>query len=132
MALRTQAARSPVPVVLEADQVGRYPQDAESTVYFCTLEALQNVAKHARASAATVRLSGSADTLEFSVSDDGAGFPAAATRHGSGLQGMSDRLAAHGGTLTVRSQPGHGTTITGRLPTSERTAAAGFPAASPG
>ena len=132
MALRTQAARSPVPVVLEADQVGRYPQDAESTVYFCTLEALQNVAKHARASAATVRLSGSAGTLEFSVSDDGAGFPAAATRHGSGLQGMSDRLAAHGGTLTVTSQPGQGTTITGRLPTSERTAPAGFPPASPG
>jgi len=90
------------------------------------------VAKHARASAATIRLSGSAGTLEFSVSDDGAGFPAAATRRGSGLQGMSDRLAAHGGTLTVTSQPGHGTTITGRLPTSERTAEAGFPAASPG
>ena len=132
MALRTQAARSPVPVVLEADQIGRYSQDAESTVYFCTLEALQNVAKHARASAVTVRLSGSAGTLEFSVSDDGAGFPAAATRHGSGLQGMSDRLAAHGGTLAVTSRPGQGTTITGRLPTSERTAAAGFPAASPG
>ncbi len=132
MALRAQAARSPVPVVLEADEVGRYPQDAESTVYFCTLEALQNVAKHARASAVTVRLSGSGEVLEFSVSDDGAGFPAAAARHGSGLQGMSDRLAAHGGTLAVRSQPGRGTTITGRLPTSERTAAAGFPAASPG
>ena len=131
MALRAQAARSPVPVVLDADQVGRYPQDAESTVYFCTLEALQNVAKHARASRGMVRLSGSGDTLEFSVSDDGAGFPAG-TSHGSGLQGMSDRLAAHGGTLTVRSQPGQGTTITGRLPTSERTAAAGFPAASPG
>jgi signal transduction histidine kinase len=116
MALRTQAARSAVPVVLEADEVGRYRQDAESTVYFCTLEALQNVAKHARASRATVRLSGSGGTLEFSVSDDGAGFPAAATRHGSGLQGMSDRLAAHGGTLAVRSQPGQGTTITGRLP----------------
>ena len=132
MALRAQAARSPVPVALEADQVGRYPQDAESTVYFCTLEALQNVAKHARATTATVRLSGSGDTLEFSVSDDGAGFPAAATGHGSGLQGMSDRLAAHGGTLTVRSRPGQGTTITGRLPASERMAAAGFPAASPG
>ena len=132
MALRAQAARSPVPVTLEAGQVGRYPQDAESTVYFCTLEALQNVAKHARATAATVRLSGSAGTLEFSVSDNGAGFPAAATRHGSGLQGMSDRLAAHGGTLAVTSQPGQGTTITGRLPTSERTAAAGFPAVSPG
>jgi hypothetical protein len=74
------------------------------------------VAKHARATAATVRLSGSAGALEFSVSDDGAGFPAAATGHGSGLQGMSDRLAALGGTLAVRSQPGQGTTITGRLP----------------
>ena len=131
MALRAQAARSPVPVALEADQVGRYPQDAESTVYFCTLEALQNVAKHAQASAVTVRLSGSGEVLEFSVSDDGAGFPAG-TSHGFGLQGMSDRLAAHGGTLTVRSRPGQGTTITGRLPTSERTAAAGFAAASPG
>jgi signal transduction histidine kinase len=125
MALRAQAARSPVPVALEADRVGRYPQDAESTVYFCTLEALQNVAKHAKASAATISLSGSGDTLEFSVSDDGAGFPAAAARHGSGLQGMSDRLAAHGGTLAISSRPGQGTTITGRLPTSERTNAAG-------
>ena len=116
MALRAQAARSPVPVVLDADQVGRYPQDTESTVYFCTLEALQNVTKHARASRATIHLAGSDDTLEFSVSDDGAGFAAAGTSHGSGLQGMSDRLAAHGGTLTVRSQPGQGTTITGRLP----------------
>jgi signal transduction histidine kinase len=116
MALRTQAARSPVPVVVETDQVGRYPQEAESTVYFCTLEALQNVAKHARASAVTVRLSGSGEVLEFSVSDDGAGFPTAPARDGSGLQGMSDRLAAHGGTLAVRSQPGQGTTITGRLP----------------
>jgi signal transduction histidine kinase len=132
MALRAQSARSPVPVVVEAGQVGRYPQEVESTVYFCALEALQNVAKHARATQATIRLSCSGGTLEFSVSDDGAGFPAAATRHGSGLQGMSDRLAAHGGTLAVRSQPGQGTTITGRLPTSERTAAAGFPAASPG
>jgi signal transduction histidine kinase len=122
MALRAQAARSPVPVALEADQVGRYPQDAESTVYFCTLEALQNVAKHARASAVTVRLSGSGEVLEFSVSDDGAGFPAATARDGSGLQGMSDRLAAHGGTLAVRSHPGQGTTITGRLPASVRLA----------
>ena len=115
-ALRAQAARSPVPAVVEAGQVGRYPPDAESTVYFCTLEALQNVARHARATAATVRLSGTGEVLEFSVTDDGAGFPAAAARHGSGLQGMSDRLAAHGGTLTITSQPGHGTTITGRLP----------------
>ena len=87
--------------------------------------------KHARASRVTVRLSGSGDTLEFSVSDDGSGFPAG-TSHGSGLQGMSDRLAAHGGTLTVRSRPGQGTTITGRLPTSERTDTAGLRPANPG
>ena len=127
MALRVQAARSPVPVLLEADEIGRYPQDTESTVYFCALEALQNVAKHAQASRAAVRLSGSDGTVEFSVSDDGAGFPAG-TSHGSGLQGMSDRVAAHGGTLTVRSRPGQGTTVTGRLPASERTAAGLRPA----
>ena len=117
MALRAQTARSPVPV-FEADEIGRYPQDTESTVYFCALEALQNVVKHARASRAAVRLSGSDGAVEFLVSDDGAGFPAG-TSHGSGLQGMSDRVAAHGGTLTVRSRPGQGTTITGWLPASE-------------
>jgi signal transduction histidine kinase len=122
MALRAQAARSPVPVLLEAGEIGRYPQDTESTVYFCALEALQNVAKHAQASRAAIRLSGSGGILEFSVSDDGAGFPDG-TSPGSGLQGMSDRVAAHGGTLTVRSRPGQGTTITGLLPTSERAAA---------
>jgi len=130
-ALRAQAARSPVPVLLEADEIGRYPQDTETTVYFCALEALQNVAKHAQASRAAIRLSGSGGTLEFSVSDDGTGFPAG-TSHGSGLQGMSDRLAAHGGTLTVRSRPGQGTTITGRLPISQRTDAPGLRPASLG
>jgi signal transduction histidine kinase len=116
VALRAQVNRSPVPVVLEADQVGRYSPDAESTVYFCALEALQNVAKHARATRAVIRLAGREDGLEFSISDDGAGLPAGGLRAGSGLQGMTDRLAAHGGTLDVRSEPGQGTTITGRLP----------------
>ena len=105
-----------MPAQLEADQVGRYPQDAESTVYFCALEALQNVAKHARASAVIIRLTGRPGLLEFSISDDGQGF-SSPDRSGSGLQGMSDRLAAHGGTLEISSQPGHGTTISGRLPT---------------
>jgi signal transduction histidine kinase len=119
VALRTQAAKCPVPVQLEADQVGRYPQDAESTVYFCALEALQNVVKHARASAVTIRLAGRRDALEFSISDDGQGF-STRDRSGSGLQGMSDRLAAHGGTLEVSSRPGYGTTISGRLPARAR------------
>jgi signal transduction histidine kinase len=115
-ALQAQARRAALPVVIEADGVGRYPQDAETTVYFCALEALQNIAKYASASRATVRLSCSASSLRLTVTDDGAGFDTASARSGSGLQGMADRLAALGGTLDVRSRPGHGTTLTGQLP----------------
>ena len=118
-ALEAQARRSPVAVTVEADGLGRYPQEAEAAVYFCVLEALQNVAKYAAASRATVRLAGPSGTggvLEFSVIDDGTGFAPGAAGFGTGLQGMADRMAALGGNLQVRSQPGHGTTVTGRLP----------------
>jgi signal transduction histidine kinase len=121
-ALQAQAARASVPVRIEADGVGRYPPDTESTVYFCALEALQNVAKHAAAERVTVRVSGSDGSLRFAVTDDGAGFNVADARAGSGLQGMSDRLAALGGTFDIRSQPGQGTTITGCLPAAQRAA----------
>jgi signal transduction histidine kinase len=123
-ALEAQARTAPVPVTVEANGLGRYPQEAEAAVYFCALEALQNVAKYARASRATIRLAGpggpdspaAASALEFSVTDDGAGFDPGASGYGTGLQGMADRLAALGGGLQVRSEPGHGTTVTGRLP----------------
>jgi signal transduction histidine kinase len=124
-ALEAQARKAPLPVTVEANGLGRYPQEAEAAVYFCALEALQNVAKYARASRATIRLAGpggpdspaaGAGALEFSVTDDGAGFDPGASGYGTGLQGMADRLAALGGSLQVRSEPGHGTTVTGRLP----------------
>jgi len=124
-ALAAQARKSPVPVTVEADGLARYPQEAEAAVYFCALEALQNVAKYAGASRATVRLAGTtgpcgpggpAGGLEFSVTDDGAGFDPASSGYGTGLQGMADRLAALGGDLRVRSGPGQGTTVTGQLP----------------
>jgi signal transduction histidine kinase len=115
-ALESQARRSPVPVSLEADGIGRYPQEAEAAVYFSCLEALQNVAKYAGASSVTVRLAQSNGSLTFSVSDDGRGFDAATASRGSGLQGIADRLAALGGGLTIRSAPGDGTTVAGRLP----------------
>jgi signal transduction histidine kinase len=115
-ALAGQVRRASLPVSVEADGVGRYPQDTESTVYFCALEALQNVAKYASASQARISLSRASGGLQFSVTDDGAGFDTTATRQGTGLQGMADRLAALGGTLHVRSQPGHGTTVKGWLP----------------
>jgi signal transduction histidine kinase len=115
-ALAAQARKSPVPTSVTADGVGRYPQDLEAAVYFCVLEALQNVAKYAGASRAEVRLAASGDDLRFEVTDDGAGFDPESRGYGTGLQGMVDRLHAHGGTLAVRSSPGAGATIAGRLP----------------
>jgi signal transduction histidine kinase len=115
-ALQAQASRAPLPVFIEADGIGRYPRDAEAAVYFCILEAMQNVAKYSQASRATVAMSCPDGHLEFSVTDDGAGFEPANITQGTGLQGMTDRLAAVGGTLRILSQPGHGTTVSGTLP----------------
>ena len=73
-AIEAQARRSTVPVAIEARGVGRYPEEAEAAVYFCVLEALQNVAKYADGSGVTVRLEASTDELRFTVVDDGRGF----------------------------------------------------------
>jgi signal transduction histidine kinase len=115
-ALQAQARKATVPVSVESDGVGRHPQEVEAAVYFCVLEALQNVAKYANASQATVRLEATDGHLSFTVTDDGAGFDPAATSYGTGLQGMADRLAALDGSIEVRSAPGEGTTVIGRLP----------------
>jgi signal transduction histidine kinase len=115
-ALGAQVRRSPIPIEVHADGVGRYPQDVEAAVYFCTLEALNNVAKYANASAATLRLARSDGHLTFEVRDDGMGFDLAERGHGTGLQGMTDRVEAVGGRLTIESAPGRGTAVTGRIP----------------
>jgi signal transduction histidine kinase len=115
-ALEVQARKAPVPTSVTAGGVGRDPQEMEAAVYFCVLEALQNVAKYAGASRAEVRLAASGHDLTFEVTDDGAGFDPASRGYGTGLQGMEDRLHAHGGTLDVRSSPSAGTTVAGRLP----------------
>jgi signal transduction histidine kinase len=120
-ALQAQAGKAPLPVFIEADGIGRYPRDAEAAVYFCILEALQNVAKYSQASRATVALSCPDSHLEFSVTDDGAGFEPASVTQGTGLQGMTDRLAAVGGSIHISSQPGHGTTVRGTLPVAQVT-----------
>jgi signal transduction histidine kinase len=115
-ALEGQARRSPVPVRIEDQGIGRYPQEIEAAVYFSCLEALQNVAKYAEASVASVVLAQRNGSLVFEVADDGVGFDPQTAERGSGLQGIADRLAALGGELTVRSAPGDGTTVAGRLP----------------
>jgi signal transduction histidine kinase len=115
-ALEAQARKAIVPVSVDPDGVGRYPQEVEAGVYFCVLEALQNVAKYAEAGSVTVRLSQENGNLVFTVTDDGRGFDPQATPSGSGLQNMSDRLEALGGTVEIVSAPGEGTTVTGRVP----------------
>jgi signal transduction histidine kinase len=114
-ALDAQARKAPVPVRVDADGVGRLSQDVEAAVYFSCLEALQNVAKYAQATSATIELRLEASTLRFAVSDDGCGFDASSVS-GSGLQGVTDRLAAIGGTFEVASALGAGTTVVGRVP----------------
>jgi signal transduction histidine kinase len=114
-ALEAQARKVPIPVTLDADGMGRYPQDVEAAVYFSCLEALQNVAKYAHASSVSVRLS-DRDGLTFEVRDDGRGFDVSAASLGSGLQGIVDRVAAIGGTVAVRSAPGEGTMVAGHVP----------------
>jgi signal transduction histidine kinase len=117
-ALESQAGKSAVPVTVEADGVGRYAREAEAAVYFSCLEALQNVAKYASASRATVTLSDGDGLLRFEVSDDGVGFDPAGSSYGSGLQGIADRLAALDGEIEITSTPGVGTTLGGTLPVS--------------
>jgi signal transduction histidine kinase len=117
-ALRAVGARSTIKVELHAREVGRYPPEIESAVYFCVLEALQNALKHADgARSAVITLDGSYSELRFSVRDDGAGTPDGTVRAGAGITNMRDRLAAIGGDVEVRSMPGHGMEVRGRAPT---------------
>jgi signal transduction histidine kinase len=115
-AIEAQARRSPLPVGVEPDGIGRYSQDVESAVYFSVLEGLNNAAKYAGASKVTVRLRHEEGLVVFEVWDDGRGFDPAETGYGTGLQGVADRLDAVGGRLEVMSRPGRGTMIIGKVP----------------
>ena len=117
-AIEAQSRKSQLGVEVDAEDLGRFTPEVEATVYFCTLEALQNVAKYAAADRTVIRLARANGSLSFEVEDDGRGFDpgALATGSGSGLQGMADRLAAVGGSLEIRSAPGRGTTVAGHVP----------------
>lgn len=118
--MRTAANRSTLPATIDVTDVGRYPQEIEAAVYFCVLEALQNAGKHAGdGSAVEVAVVACPDRLEFTVTDDGTGFPResmADVTAGHGFVNMADRLGAVGGELTVESTVGVGTTIGGSIP----------------
>jgi signal transduction histidine kinase len=116
-ALRGLGRGAALPTMVCADGVGRYPAEIETTVYFSCSEALQNAAKHAE-TATGVRISVWQEDgdLHFEASDDGVGFDPASTPPGAGLTNLSERLAAVGGTMTIRSIPGHGTVLGGSMP----------------
>ena len=112
MALPELAGRCPVPVEV-VTEVGRLPEIVEVTAYFVSSEALANVAKHAHASRAWLRVTDDDGQVAVTIRDNGAGGADAA---GSGMTGMADRVEAAGGTLEVESPRGAGTTVTARLP----------------
>jgi signal transduction histidine kinase len=96
--------------------VGRFAPEIESAVYFCCLEALQNVTKHAvGATAVTISIVEN-EGLHFEVVDDGAGFELDQVRPGAGLTNMRDRLAVFGGELVIGSTLGVGTRVSGIVP----------------
>ena len=116
-AIRSRAAKLPMAVHVSADG-GRFSEEVEAAVYFCVLEALQNVTKYANATNVTVQVAPDPDGLRFIVSDDGHGFDPSGTAHGRGLANMTDRVEALGGRLSIRSTPGEGTRIEASIPRS--------------
>jgi signal transduction histidine kinase len=113
-ALRALGRRSPVPVELDVRVDGRLPEPIEVAAYYVVSEMLTNAGKHARASVVEVDAEAADGTLRLCVRDDGVG--GADPLRGSGLVGLKDRVEALGGTLSIHSPAGSGTTVTCDLP----------------
>ena len=115
--LRSAAMQAVLPTTVLAPGVPkRYPRDIESAAYFCCLEAMQNVTKHAHDATAVVIDITDDGVLRFEVRDDGAGFDQRSAPVGVGMTSMRDRLAAVAGELAIVSSPGRGTRVIGRIP----------------
>src|SRR6266536_2735670 len=113
-ALKVLARRCPLPVQADLKLQTRLPEPVEVAAYYVVAEALTNAAKHAHASLAHLAVQAHRDRLHLSVADDGVG--GADPTRGSGLVGLSDRVQALGGTITVHSPTGQGTTLQIALP----------------
>jgi signal transduction histidine kinase len=114
-ALRALGRRSAVPVKMHVRIDGRLPEPVEVGAYYVVSEMLTNAAKHARASVVEVDAEVSEGMLRVCVHDDGVG--GADPARGSGLIGLSDRVGVLGGTLSLQSPAGRGTTLSCELPT---------------
>ncbi len=116
-ALTEAAGEATVQAEVELEESVRYPAELEAAVYFCCLEALQNVGKHAgEAATAVIRLTERNGQLRFEVADTGSGFDPGAVNGSTGLQNIADRIGALGGSVRIESEPGAGTTVAGAVP----------------
>jgi signal transduction histidine kinase len=113
-ALSGIVARSPVPTSLHVLLAQRPPRTLEAVAYFVVSEALTNIARHSGATSATVRVTADARSLVVEVSDNGRG--GAATGAGTGLTGLTNRVASVDGTLTVTSPVGGPTLLRAEMP----------------
>jgi PAS domain S-box-containing protein len=113
-ALKALARRSTVPTELRVTVERRLPDAAEVAAYYIVAESLTNAAKHAAASEVIVRVEIRGEELHLAIRDDGIG--GADTTKGSGLIGLVDRIEACGGTMTIVSEPGAGTSLDARIP----------------
>jgi signal transduction histidine kinase len=113
-ALKALARRSVVPVELDFPVQTRLPEPVEVAAYYVVSEALANAAKYAHATVVQVGVQADDGRLHLSVRDDGVG--GAAPERGSGLVGLADRVEALGGTVSVTSPTGQGTTLLADLP----------------
>jgi signal transduction histidine kinase len=113
-ALRALARRSHVPIDVDVRLNERLPTPVEAAAYYIASEALTNVAKHAHANVVELIAAHDNRVLTLEVRDDGIG--GADTGRGSGILGLTDRVEALGGTITITSPPRGGTTLTVHLP----------------
>jgi signal transduction histidine kinase len=116
-AIKALVRRSPLPTELDVRAEGRLPERIEIAAYYVVSETLTNAAKHAHASVIHVEAQTADGALRLSVCDDGAG--GADPTRGSGLLGLKDRVETLGGTITVQSPIGAGTTVQVELPLSD-------------
>jgi signal transduction histidine kinase len=116
-ALKVLARRSPIPVRLDMRTRVRLPEPVEIATYYVVSEALTNAAKHAEASVVDVCVEVIDGGLRVAVKDDGVG--GADSTQGSGLVGLKDRVEALGGTITIRSTRGDGTSVCVELPAAD-------------
>jgi signal transduction histidine kinase len=108
----------------------RFPARIEAAVWFCCAESVGNARKHAPGAPVTVRLTAQADDLTFVIQDEGPGFALVGNgvEGGRGLHNMTGRISAVGGTVTIRSTPGAGTTVEGSVPLPQEADSASTPA----